>query len=58
MNTHDELSVAAIQANIDYYRNLYNKHTAIAREHNQELWYWINVLQARDTLPKFYRDVI
>jgi hypothetical protein len=36
----EELSELAILANIEYYRNLYHKHIALAREYNKELWRW------------------
>ena len=48
---HRELSVAAIQSNIEYYKDLYTKHTDMAKEYNQKLWYWINVMQNKHTLP-------
>jgi hypothetical protein len=45
MNNHTTMTPEAIQANIEYYQNLYAKHQGLAREANKELWYWIDVLK-------------
>jgi len=54
MNDHTTMTPEAIEANIQYYRNLYTKHQGLAREANKELWYWINVLKQRDTIHNEY----
>jgi hypothetical protein len=45
-----ELTEEAILANIEYYRNLYHKHTALTREYNKELWRWHYELTKRTEL--------
>jgi hypothetical protein len=45
MNDHTLMTKEAIEANIQYYQNLYTEQTGLAREANKNLWYWINVLK-------------
>jgi hypothetical protein len=45
-----ELTEEAILANIEYYRNLYHKHTELARQYNKELWRWNYKLTKRTEL--------
>jgi hypothetical protein len=48
MNNHTSMTEEAIEANIQYYRNLYTKYQGLASEANKELWYWINVRKKQD----------
>jgi hypothetical protein len=47
MNMHLLMTREAIEANIQYYQNLYAEHTEEARLANKSLWYWIDVLKQR-----------
>ena len=54
MNNHTTMTPEAIQANIEYYQNLYAKYQGLASEANKELWYWINVRKNNDTIHNNY----
>jgi hypothetical protein len=51
MNNHQDMSAQAIAANIDYYTELYTKHTELAQQYNKELWYWIYKMRDLRILP-------